>query len=151
MASLHKRIKDAIAVIISGLDLTDLAGGIENLTIADESNIQYPCVMLTIGDPEDVRNGDTAHVHKTFPVRVLILDRDAQFPADEDKYLSWRERMMAQFNNPPTGAPFLAGATEVFQLEVVPKAVVEETFKELGKIMDGFTIRATASIQRGTG
>lgn len=155
--SLHTRIKDGIATVIKNLGLSGMRGGIENLTIADITNVTYPCVMLSIGEAEDTKSVDTGTIHTTFPVRCYILDDDANLPADEDKYLAWREVLMAPFNRPPrlTNAPLLAEATEVFNLEVQPRDVImlrgdaENQLPQWRKIMSGFIIRAEASIRRG--
>lgn len=150
--SLQSRIKDDIAQIIRDLNLGNLAGGIENLFVADESNIQLPCVMLTLGDAERATGGTLESRFRTYTVRVFIYDDDAQnTPESEDKYMVWRQTMMdALHQRPRTGSPKrrLPNCPEVNGLVVNPKAVVDDRLPQLQKIMSGFTVEASASIGR---
>lgn len=149
--SLQSRIKAGVAALIESLDLR-IPGGTENLTVASSTNVEFPCVMLSINDPEEVKGLTLATNQVTYTVLVYILDRDSGElePEDEDKYMYWRERMMAPFNSPNRGPNWvlLPNCPEVFCLKVSPRFVFDKTLPQYQYVMTGFVVKADAAVQR---
>ena len=137
--------------MIESLDL-NIAGGTENLTVASSTNVEMPCVMLSINDPEETKGLTQAGVQTTFSVQVYILDRDSGElePEDEDKYMRWRELLMARFNRPKRDAngERLPGCREVNGLSVSPRFVFDKTLPQYQYVMTGFVVKAKASLGR---
>lgn len=154
--SLQSRIKAGCASIIDDLGLK-ISGGTENLTVATHTNISLPCVMLSLGEPEEVKGLTLATVQKTFAVQIYILDNDAGqiTPEDEDRYMVWRERLMEPFNSPNRrrfgSSPellLLPNCPEVFQLKVSPRFVFDKTLPQYQDIVTGFLVKADAAVRR---
>ncbi len=152
--TLHKRIHDGVWAKLTALNLVidGLVGGIINETVMDETNIEMPCVIVSIdGEQEEMLGGTTLTKHKKYPVRVFVLSRDNEFPNDEEKLLGWRERMIAAVDNPArdtTSGLILPGCPEVCNTEVLPKVIFDERLPQYKYVVSGFVVKAEAFVNR---
>lgn len=93
--------KVAVEEAIRALSLRDLSGGVYNQISPDESNMQFPCVIVTIeGNQEKPDGGDTQWKYTIYPVNVVIGDRtEAALRHDRERqYLEWRKKIIDTFD-----------------------------------------------------
>lgn len=121
--TLYLAIKNAVVQRIQGLNLQGDQEGfgigdkVYSTMVSDESNIAFPCVVVTTeGERVTPMGGTTEHFYYLFPVRVLVVDHESQRQNDrEADYQSWNYAINFAFMNKQ-----LAGVNEVQRCLVDP-------------------------------
>jgi hypothetical protein len=122
--ALHQQCEDAVVTILKALNLAGIATNVVPQLLADEGNLAYPYLRVSIeGDPEGLSNFTSGERLWALPVRVEMVDRIAG-PA-QDKSTAWttaRQAIMDAF--PDKRQSSLPAA--VHGCEVVPAPVIQK-------------------------
>lgn len=157
----HDEIHEAVVDVLRGLDLGVKfpASRVYNETILGQSqtNIEFPCYVASIeGESERVGGPRTTHKrHMEYPVRVFLLDKDADLPADQATYTRSRQTAMTAFDQRPrsttAGATLgrVLGTTDVYDCEVVPKVAFDEKLPQYQFVVSGFVVWCKVFVARG--
>lgn len=131
--SIHDRAMTDIAGIVTALNLqgpTDGSAVVGNIgnnvfvqMMPDESNIVYPCVLVTTEDEqeEDDEETDSFEVDGViYPVRILICDRTStRYQEARPTYQLWRHIIAQTLKGLPTGPfPFLPTTPECWDIRL---------------------------------
>lgn len=109
-AAIHERCVEDLQALIQGLNLVgqagitgDILGNVLTPLTFDESNAQFPCVLLSVEEESEEEDGETTTFESDgviYPVRILILDRvSARFEQARPVYLGWRRQILKKLRS----------------------------------------------------
>lgn len=154
----HRKIHAAIVLLLRALTFD----GIPPSQVYDETrqtdaelDMELPCIVVSIEGEVPRVNGSVRTTQRRgmdYPVRVYVRDRDAELPADETKYLAWRQTIENAFDQRPRDAAtgyILPDVAEVYDTEITPKPVLGEKGQQYRDVVSGFLVVAKCFVARG--
>lgn len=141
------RLMEAIRDTLSLLAIPPVANIYEQM-FADESNIKYPCTILSVeGLSESITTKLNSHDDYGRPVKVMFADRADRWDHTKlAQYESWRQAGIRCFVSQQ-----LAGVPEVVSCVVEPYVIVDPNARQYQHMVAGFAVRATTREPRGIG
>jgi hypothetical protein len=140
--ALHQQCVDGVVTILQGLNLAGIGSNVVPQLLADEGNLAYPYLRVSIeGELEGLENFTTASRLWALPVRVEMVDRIAG-PAGE-KSAAWttaRQAIMDAFpDKRRAGLP-----VEVHGCEVIPAPAIQKRRGAYQKAVGAVVLRFRA-------
>lgn len=122
-----------------GGTMPDIGSNVYIQIFPDESNIKFPCVLVTTeGEKETPVGGTNYTIEKWRPVRVIICDRmsPARRHENEPYYLDWRDTIYNTFWHQR-----LASVGNVSGCEITPEIVFDPKLPYFQYIVTGMVLR----------
>lgn len=100
LASTATRLRQYVADAIAALGLPFVAIE-QQWTPVDETNLSFPCVILTVENVQETWEGDMNLTDDIgYPVRVMICDKQDAYDHDTlPDYETWRQTIVDRFRN----------------------------------------------------
>lgn len=146
--SVATRCRAAVRATIELLDLPCTRRIYEQWDALDDTNLLYPCVVLTTAGQSEQSGFYTASLDGIGrPILVLICDRqDIKDPRPLPDYESWRQRIERAFRSQR-----LSGVIECRWCTVEPGQIAEEYRQRFQCVVSTLTIRVDTREPRGLG
>jgi hypothetical protein len=126
-ADLYERTKAAVIATLVSLDLAEVGARVDSQWQPDEANAGYPrCAVLPPpGEAEGIGDGTTEAKDYVYPFLLVFVDRAGAREHDREPVVTgWREQTLDAFG-PDRIDDFNVRVPEAWNLELVPRAVVE--------------------------
>jgi len=144
-ADLYARLKGAVMDKLLGLGLDGVGQNVVSQWQPDALNTEYPlCAVLHPPDDfEEIGDGTTEENDLTVPFLVLFLERGGKREAfKEPRVQGWREQALFAFT-PDRIDAFAAAVPEAWNLELVPRQIVDPRARAFDLVASSFVLRVT--------
>ena len=141
------RVRRAVADTIRLLNIPPAERVYEQM-IPDESNVSFPCVLVTVdGVQESQETGLSTVDDIGRPVKVAIADRGGKREAQKlAEYEYWRQSIDRCFRSQQ-----LAGIPESVICRIEPNLIIDPNLPQYDYIVTGLVVRAVCREPRGVG
>jgi hypothetical protein len=139
--TLHWRIKKHALEVLRDLNLEEIGTRVVGQMESDEVALpKLPCVVVTTeGETEEILDSTTLHLDRRYPLRVLLLDRDAGRRHErEPRYLDWRTRIIGAFED--RHRPFRSEVAEVYRIGIRPEPIFDPNQRQYALVVSALVL-----------
>lgn len=156
VGNLPDLLKQALVTVIQKLNPDadergfTLGGRVYGQMLPDESNVTFPCVIVTSeGEREELLPGTSESIRRVYPYRVFIADRHGtRDHARDAQYRSWRRAILETFHQKRALIDLVPGC---YWCEVAPEVVYDQKLPQYQHVVSGMVVRCYTTEPRYRG